>query len=138
MVVSVIEITTIALLVMVGRTVPLMARMIRHDAIVRKGRERWWQGDRESLPRKPCHPAAVTSIPLEAVLLGVIGVKWDRGDLVPECVRHRGREEADRLGDALRPAHADDRRRHAWVASRELQRDGRQGDTMPIGDGGKA
>jgi four helix bundle protein len=38
MVVSVIEITTIALLVMVGRTVPLMGRMIRHDAIVRKGR----------------------------------------------------------------------------------------------------
>ena len=48
MVVSVIEITTIALLVMVGRTVPLMARMIRHDAIVRKGRSRTrvavWQG----------------------------------------------------------------------------------------------
>ena len=37
MVVSVIEITTIALLVMVGRAEPLMARMIRHDAIVRKG-----------------------------------------------------------------------------------------------------
>jgi hypothetical protein len=36
MVVSVIEITTIALLVMVGRSEPLMARMIRHDAIVRK------------------------------------------------------------------------------------------------------
>ena len=38
MVVSVIEITTIALLVMVGRTVPIMTRIIRHDAIVRKGR----------------------------------------------------------------------------------------------------
>ncbi len=40
MVVSVIEITTIVLLVMVGRAKPLMARMIRHDAIVRK----WWVG----------------------------------------------------------------------------------------------
>ena len=40
MVVSVIEITTIVLLVMVGRAKPLMARMIRHDAIVRKGRGR--------------------------------------------------------------------------------------------------
>jgi hypothetical protein len=39
MVVSVIEITQIALLVMVGRTEPLMARIIRHDAIVRKGRD---------------------------------------------------------------------------------------------------
>jgi hypothetical protein len=38
MVVSVIEITTIVLLVMVGRAKPLMARMIRHDTIVRKGR----------------------------------------------------------------------------------------------------
>ena len=38
MVVSVIEITTIVLLVMVGRAEPLMARMIRQDAIVRK----WW------------------------------------------------------------------------------------------------
>jgi hypothetical protein len=36
-VVSVIEITTIVLLVMVGRAKSLMARMIRHDAIVRKG-----------------------------------------------------------------------------------------------------
>ena len=36
MVVSVIEITKIVLLVMVGRAKPLMARMIRHDAIVRK------------------------------------------------------------------------------------------------------
>ena len=36
MVVSVIEIPTIVLLVMVGRAKPLMARMIRHDAIVRK------------------------------------------------------------------------------------------------------
>ena len=42
MVVSVIEITKIALLVMVGRAEPFMARMIRHDAIVRK----WWnKGD---------------------------------------------------------------------------------------------
>ena len=53
MVVSVIEITTIALLVMVGRTVPLMARMIRHDAIVRKGRGRTslvaWQGHWKTL-----------------------------------------------------------------------------------------
>ena len=40
MVVSVIEITKIALLVMVGRTEPFMARIIRHDAIVRKGRGR--------------------------------------------------------------------------------------------------
>jgi len=39
MVVSVIEITKIALLVMVGRAKPLMARMIRHDAIVRKWRD---------------------------------------------------------------------------------------------------
>jgi hypothetical protein len=40
--VSVIEITKIALLVMVGRAEPFMARMIRHDAIVRK----WWnRGD---------------------------------------------------------------------------------------------
>jgi hypothetical protein len=38
MVVSVIEITPIVLLVMVRRAKPLMARMIRHDAIVRK----WW------------------------------------------------------------------------------------------------
>jgi hypothetical protein len=38
MVVSVIEITTIALLVLVRHAEPLMARMIRHDAIVRK----WW------------------------------------------------------------------------------------------------
>ena len=38
MVVPVIEITTIVLLVMVGHAEPLMARMIRHDAIVRK----WW------------------------------------------------------------------------------------------------
>ena len=36
MVVSVIEITKIALLVMMGRAKPLMARIIRHDAIVRK------------------------------------------------------------------------------------------------------
>ena len=36
MVVSVIEITKIALLVMVGRKEPSMARIIRHDAIVRK------------------------------------------------------------------------------------------------------
>jgi hypothetical protein len=36
MVVSVIEITKIALLVMVGRAEPFMARIIRHDAIVRK------------------------------------------------------------------------------------------------------
>jgi hypothetical protein len=36
-VVSVIEITKIALLVMVGRTLPLMPRIIRQDAIVRKG-----------------------------------------------------------------------------------------------------
>jgi hypothetical protein len=36
MVVSVIEITQIALLVVVERAVPLMARIIRHDAIVRK------------------------------------------------------------------------------------------------------
>jgi hypothetical protein len=43
MVVSVIEITTIVLLVMVGRAKPLMARMIRHDAIVRKG---WVEGGR--------------------------------------------------------------------------------------------
>ena len=42
MVVSVIEITKIVLLVMVGRAKPLMARMIRHDAIVRKG---WVMGD---------------------------------------------------------------------------------------------
>jgi hypothetical protein len=38
MVVSVIEITQFALLVMVGRTEPYMARIIRHGAIVRKGR----------------------------------------------------------------------------------------------------
>ena len=38
MVVSVIEITKIALLVMVGRTEPFMARIIRQDAIVRKWR----------------------------------------------------------------------------------------------------
>ena len=43
-VVSVIEITTIVLLVMVGRAKPLMARMIRHDAIVRKG----WDGGRRT------------------------------------------------------------------------------------------
>jgi hypothetical protein len=43
-VVSVIEITKIALLVMVGRAKPLMARMIRHDAIVRK----YWVGGRRS------------------------------------------------------------------------------------------
>ena len=36
--VPVIEITKIALLVMVGRTLSLMTRIIRHDAIVRKGR----------------------------------------------------------------------------------------------------
>ena len=40
MVVSVIEITTIMLLVMVRHAEPLMARMIRHNAIVRKGRVR--------------------------------------------------------------------------------------------------
>jgi len=38
MVVPVIEIPTIVLLVMVGHAKPLMARMIRHGAIVRK----WW------------------------------------------------------------------------------------------------
>ena len=43
MVVSVIEITRIALLVMVRRALSLMARIIRHDAIVRK-----WGGRRES------------------------------------------------------------------------------------------
>jgi hypothetical protein len=42
MVVSVIEITTIALLVLVRHAEPLMARMIRHDAIVRKC---WGRGD---------------------------------------------------------------------------------------------
>ena len=36
MVVSVIEITPIVLLVTVRHAEPLMARMIRHDAIVRK------------------------------------------------------------------------------------------------------
>jgi hypothetical protein len=45
MVVSIIEITQIALLVTVGRAEPFMARMIRHDAIVRKcgsrGERRW-------------------------------------------------------------------------------------------------
>jgi hypothetical protein len=40
MVVSVIEITPIVLLVMVRHAKPLMARMIRHDAIVRKWRGR--------------------------------------------------------------------------------------------------
>jgi hypothetical protein len=40
MVVSVIEIPTIVLLVMVRYAEPLMARMIRHDAIVRKWRGR--------------------------------------------------------------------------------------------------
>jgi hypothetical protein len=40
MVVSVIEITQIALLVTVRHVEPFMARMIRHDAIVRKGRSR--------------------------------------------------------------------------------------------------
>ena len=47
MVVSVIEITQIALLVMVRRAEPFMARMIRHDAIVRKWsrtRVSGWQG----------------------------------------------------------------------------------------------
>jgi hypothetical protein len=44
MVVSVIEITQIALLVVVERTVPLMARIIRHHAIVRK----CWVGIRRS------------------------------------------------------------------------------------------
>jgi hypothetical protein len=44
MVVSVIEITQIALLVVVERTLPLMARIIRHDAIVRK----CWVGIRRS------------------------------------------------------------------------------------------
>ena len=38
MVVSVIEITKIALLVTVRHAEPIMARMIRHDAIVRKWR----------------------------------------------------------------------------------------------------
>jgi hypothetical protein len=42
MVVSVIEITKIALLVTVRHAEPLMARMIRHDAIVRKC---WGRGD---------------------------------------------------------------------------------------------
>ena len=36
MVVSVIEITTIVLLVLVRHAEPVMPRMIRHDAIVRK------------------------------------------------------------------------------------------------------
>ena len=40
MVVSVIEITKIALLVTMRHAEPLMARMIRHDAIVRKWRGR--------------------------------------------------------------------------------------------------
>jgi hypothetical protein len=37
-VVSVMEITAIVLLVMVWRAASLMARIIEHDAIVRKGR----------------------------------------------------------------------------------------------------
>ncbi len=36
MVISIVEITKIMLLVMVGRTVPLMRRIIVQDAIVRK------------------------------------------------------------------------------------------------------
>ena len=44
MVVSVIEITTIVLLVMVWRAESLMARMIRHDAIVRK-----WAGSKSEV-----------------------------------------------------------------------------------------
>ena len=49
-VVSVIEITTIALLVMVGHAKPLMARIIRHDAIVRK----CWVGGRRSEVGRLC------------------------------------------------------------------------------------
>ena len=53
MVVSVIEITMIVVLVTVVRAKPLMARMIRHDAIVRKGRSRTsvvaWQGHWKTL-----------------------------------------------------------------------------------------
>ena len=50
MVVSVIEITKIALLVMVGRAEPFMARIIRHHSIIRKCRRRanvvGWLGHR--------------------------------------------------------------------------------------------
>jgi hypothetical protein len=49
MVVSVIEITPIVLLVMVRHAEPLMARMIRHDAIVRK-----WRGRKSEVGRLRC------------------------------------------------------------------------------------
>ena len=56
MVVSVIEITPIVLLVMVRHAEALMTRMIRHDAIVRKGRSRTsrvaWQGHWKTLVSK--------------------------------------------------------------------------------------
>ena len=56
MVVPVIEITTIVLLVMVRHAEPLMARMIRHDAIVRKcwGRESEVGGRKSEVGRLRC------------------------------------------------------------------------------------
>src|SRR5687768_11859488 len=78
------------------------------------------------------------SVALESVLLRVVGVERNLGDLFPQRIRDRGREVADRLGDALWPAHADDRGRHAWVASRELQGDSRQRNAVPLSNGREA
>ena len=86
MVVSVIEITTIVLLVMVGRAKPLMARMIRHDAIVRKG---WVEGGRREagggrrLAQAADEPAEKASRFL---------------DLVLKCFKRDGIEEAEPTG----------------------------------------
>src|SRR5215204_3090198 len=143
MVVSVIEITTIVLLVMVRHAESLMTRMIRHDAIVRKcwGRTRveGWQVHRVTGNRYPVtlpRRHLVTLVSLEPILLGINGIERNFGDLIPQRIGDRSREEADRLGDALRPAHADDGRRHARVTSRELQCDSRKGHAVPLGDGG--
>ena len=127
MVVSVIEITTIVLLVMVRHAEPLMPRMIRHGAIVRKGwgrtRVEGWQVHRVTGNRYPVtlpRRHLVTLVSLEPILLGIIGIERNLGDLIPQRIGDRGREVADRLGDALGSAHADDGRRQTWVAGREL------------------
>ena len=87
MVVSVIEITKIVLLVMVGRAKPLMARIIRHDAIVRKG---WVEGGRREAAGGGRRLAQAADEPAEKASRFL--------DLVLKCFKRDGIEEAEPTG----------------------------------------
>jgi hypothetical protein len=126
LVVSEIENTVAAQSVMVERTTSLMVRIIRHELEARNPSayqgERKSAGDcREFRNDIPCRPCGSTL--LEPMLLWIIGVKADCCDLLPEFLRNRSREIANRFRDAFRSTHADDRRRQARIPGRELQGD---------------